>query len=1197
MNRKALFGLLLMIMLITTGVPLVVDGGTSGARDPVDDPVTDDPGTGNVLESAEPFVDVRDLAASGIGVHRTIDIADPDNIMASVYNLDWLEERRSNRIFDSPLADETDDMDNPFYAEDGDEISNNVSSTISSNQITFVDEDYYQINLTSDGPNATVEKLEIVITSTEAEEKNASLTVEVLHVNFLLGQWMDGGFESVGKFHGNSTKMVYVPDGDVSLNFQYPLMFRFRSWNHTMLNFTFKVEISSTTRTEWNGLLGGGPVYNSTNRPARMQSINRSHDYYDWFDLSGTITDNGLDTNRGDNVKYSLRVDIATEERGSMFNPYGIYGTQSPTTSIMFCYLVWLNYTSQQLEIYNTGGNLPYASVLFNRDPITLGFESQADHVWLGMSPLGLWGDPNGQYSGGAEGNTEMFFNITTFNVQIIPPNGPPRFNLDIDDQYFNEDEGPWVNLTDLDDHFSDPQPEHNAMLRYEVIDVDADPGIEFMISVDGMLSVRSKEDNFNGYGDYKIKCFDWGPDWLYDSNDDLSVVSNTFTVSIAPVNDDAYIEKVDIQAGTVKNKHEPIHITIPQGFSGLKAKKIFAYDNDTEDQGRLKYEHNGTTASFIINENGQYSFTPTNDDVGVHWIKVTVDDGHSPDEDDYVIFVFHVTNRNDRPDLVSIEWRHMGIVYDNLDVEDEPTFRNVEEDIEINLTIEAYDADIDIGIPDSLQWTLGSPGWEIHPHPSSTMKAYLTYTPTNDDAIAGQASTTVQVMDSQNANSQEITVVLFVDNMNDKPILISINTEFPVDGKISLTEENEHNGFEDRMFVLTVVAEEVDPRDDITFSVNDPSWQQTPVLGNELARNFTILPTQEMIGTHTVRITVSDEDGAADTVLVTYQIVGTNDAPNRPTIKYDYSLVLYTENELSFWILDGGEDLDPDGDELEFVWDFGDGSEKVRGDQVTHVYTVAKSYTITVYAEDPSGAISEDVMTYITTIDEPVVIDPNLDTDGDGMPDVYEEDNGLDKNNGNDKYQDRDEDGFTNFEEFEAGTNPLDPKSHPDVTSSDEEGFGAIIWILIAFFVILVLGAIGFFIFVVMAKPKQVQQQQMYGAELPGALAPQLPQQPQQQLPGPETPQLPPVKEEVKEPEEDLMESFMEDAQKELEESTKMSSEEDNIWRPPAPEEAPHEESHVDDLFSDEPEAAEQPKAEIPAPPKLPDLPPPPPI
>ena len=56
-----------------------------------------------------------------------------------------------------------------------------------------------------------------------------------------------------------------------------------------------------------------------------------------------------------------------------------------------------------------------------------------------------------------------------------------------------------------------------------------------------------------------------------------------------------------------------------------------------------------------------------------------------------------------------------------------------------------------------------------------------------------------------------------------------------------------------------------------------------------------------------------------------------------------------------------------------------------------------------------------------------------NADSDGDGMPDDWERKHGLNPQDPSDAALDSDEDGFTNLQEFQDGTDPLDAKSHTD--------------------------------------------------------------------------------------------------------------------------------------------------------------------
>jgi hypothetical protein len=66
------------------------------------------------------------------------------------------------------------------------------------------------------------------------------------------------------------------------------------------------------------------------------------------------------------------------------------------------------------------------------------------------------------------------------------------------------------------------------------------------------------------------------------------------------------------------------------------------------------------------------------------------------------------------------------------------------------------------------------------------------------------------------------------------------------------------------------------------------------------------------------------------------------------------------------------------------------------------------------------------------------------IDTDGDGLPDAWETQHGLDPNNPADALLDADSDGMSNLEEYLAGTDPTDPQSLfaiIRITTDDSDG------------------------------------------------------------------------------------------------------------------------------------------------------------
>jgi hypothetical protein len=63
----------------------------------------------------------------------------------------------------------------------------------------------------------------------------------------------------------------------------------------------------------------------------------------------------------------------------------------------------------------------------------------------------------------------------------------------------------------------------------------------------------------------------------------------------------------------------------------------------------------------------------------------------------------------------------------------------------------------------------------------------------------------------------------------------------------------------------------------------------------------------------------------------------------------------------------------------------------------------------------------------------QPALVKIEVDSDRDGLPNEWELQYGFNPNDAKDAMLDTDGDGFTNLEEYEAKTDPRDPKSHPD--------------------------------------------------------------------------------------------------------------------------------------------------------------------
>ena len=159
----------------------------------------------------------------------------------------------------------------------------------------------------------------------------------------------------------------------------------------------------------------------------------------------------------------------------------------------------------------------------------------------------------------------------------------------------------------------------------------------------------------------------------------------------------------------------------------------------------------------------------------------------------------------------------------------------------------------------------------------------------------------------------------------------------------------------------ISILAESFVEGDSIQFmaSGNNPKgakflWDFGDSTGSS-GKNVKHTYTEE--GTYTVTLTVIDESSRIGVAKKEIDILYRNQAPVA-SLEATYGGVGQQVKVNSIAFFDGGASSDPDGDVLEFEWDFGDGAKSTLL-RPNHEYTSTGNYTVTLTVTDPSNESS----------------------------------------------------------------------------------------------------------------------------------------------------------------------------------------------------------------------------------------------
>ncbi|WP_255513602.1 PKD domain-containing protein [Homoserinibacter sp. GY 40078] len=115
--------------------------------------------------------------------------------------------------------------------------------------------------------------------------------------------------------------------------------------------------------------------------------------------------------------------------------------------------------------------------------------------------------------------------------------------------------------------------------------------------------------------------------------------------------------------------------------------------------------------------------------------------------------------------------------------------------------------------------------------------------------------------------------------------------------------------------------------------------------------------------GDYTVELTVTDDDGATDTVSHTVHALAPNQTPS--------ASFTATSDELDVSV-DAGASSDPDGTIASYSWNWGDGSPAGSGATASHSYAASGTYTITLTVTDDRSGTDTTTRSVTVTAPEP---------------------------------------------------------------------------------------------------------------------------------------------------------------------------------------------------------------------------------
>lgn len=363
-----------------------------------------------------------------------------------------------------------------------------------------------------------------------------------------------------------------------------------------------------------------------------------------------------------------------------------------------------------------------------------------------------------------------------SFKTDVI--NLKPRFMKDFPDIYMQED-GKLENAFNLtkwieegwvwDDDYKGQTS--SLGLQFEIISLEEESNIRTQVKKiynNTVWTVNFFTDKVNWYGQeqFRIRVKDAGKDMGFNTPDDLTNLSNTFTVFVNATNDRPdWAQFEDLSSNykiAIKNRE---NLTIEEGKIGCREDNEYTFALSCTDIDGDFIEYTCEDPRVDISPDttdpqrkSTFKITPTNDDVPTLKLNITADDTNGGTRE--IMLVLPVQNLNDLPRFTHVNNDTIqGTGY-------EATYTNfsVNETESITFTVHAKDIDMN----DVMTLTTESERPSIEKISDGAWE--ITVDTTKDDASKGSVQFTLELLDRDRSYPSTLNIYIEVKNIQDQP-------------------------------------------------------------------------------------------------------------------------------------------------------------------------------------------------------------------------------------------------------------------------------------------------------------------------------------------------------------------------------------------------------------------------------------------